>query len=242
MEHREELLQTGAVSGVFLGILVGLGYIQQLYFPGAFTDPILVAVALVPILFFLAVTGRLNRLSGGGFEIDLQKQARKFISPDAATEVDVKPERLDAKVRTSEIEKIKRRSPTALTFELEKEGYYNREAILDYLESLETLRYVVFLDTEGGFEGYSAVLDFIRLVQNYDVPIVEKIENRKILDLEIVHTESIKSDSTNEDCLRAMEEHDVNELAVVNSDGKFKGVVTQDDIVRKLMSSAITEV
>lgn len=48
MAHREELLQTGAVSSVFLGILVGLGYIQQLYFPGAFTDPVLVAVALVP--------------------------------------------------------------------------------------------------------------------------------------------------------------------------------------------------
>lgn len=155
--------------------------------------------------------------------------------------MDVKPERLDAKVRTSEIEKIKRRSPTALTFELEKEGYYNREAILDYLESIETLQYVIFLNAEGEFEGYSAILDFIRLVQNYDVQIVEKIENRKILDLEIVHTKSIKIDSTNKECLLAMEDHAVTELAVVNSDGKFKGIVAQNDIIRKLMSSAITE-
>lgn len=242
MAHREELLQTGAVSSVFLGILVGLGYFQQLYFPGAFTDPILVAVALVPILFFLAVTGRLYRLSGGGFEIVLQEQARKFISPDAATEVDVEPERLDAKVRTAEIEDMKRRAPTALTFELEKTDYYVRGAILDYLETLETLRYVVFQDANGRFEGYSPVLDFIRLVQNYDVGVVEKIENREILDMEIVHTESIKSDSSNEECLRAMDDYDVNELAVVDSDGKFTGVVTQDEIIRKLVSSAITEV
>lgn len=180
-------------------------------------------------------------MSGGGFEIVLQKQARKFISPDAATEVDVGPERLDAKVRASEIEDMKRRAPTALTFELEKTAYYDRMAILDYLETLETLRYVVFLDADGEFEGYSPVLDFIRLVRNNDVEIVEKIENREILDMEIVHTESIKSDSSNEECLRAMDDHDVNELAVVKSDGKFKGVVTQDETIRKLMTSAITE-
>ncbi len=242
MTHTEELLQTGAVSAAFLSILLGLGFLQQEYVSGAFTDPVLVVIALIPILFFLATTGRLQRFSGGGFEIVLQEQARKFVSPDASEKIEVEPQRLDAKIRTSELDKIKQRSPTALTFELEKQGFYSHGAIETYLETLDTLRYVVFTDADDRFCGYSTVSDFRRLTEHYTVDVVDEIESGEILDRGIVRTGSIPSDSTNEDGLRAMDARDIDEMAVVNPDGRFVGVVTQDAIIRKLMSSALTEV
>lgn len=242
MAHEEEMLQAGAVSLAFLGLLLGLGYLQREYFAGEPIDPVLVVISLVPVLFFLATTGRLQRFSGGGFEIVLQEQAHKFISPDAAEKIDVEPERLDPKMGLAELAKIKRRSPTALTLELDKRGFYDEYAILEYIEALETLRYVVLTDADDRFQGYSAVADFIRLLNNQIVDVVAEIESGEIVDNEVVYTQSIHRNSTNEECLRAMNAHRVDELAVVDSDGRFVGVMTQDAIIRELMSSAIASV
>lgn len=243
MEQEEKLIQTGVMSALFLGILVGLGVLEENYVSGAFTNPTLVGISLVPLLFFLVVTGRLQRFSGGGFEIVLQEQARKFVSPDASEEVHeyIDPERLSPKRRMSELEMVAESEPTALTLELGREGFYSLEAIEDYLETVETLRYVVFTDADGQFEGYATVDDFSQLVKNGGFDVIDEIETDEITDREIVRTDAIGSDTTNRDCLRKMDAGDVTELAVIGSDEQFVGVVTQDAIIRNLMSSAIKE-
>lgn len=242
MAQWEEIIQTTVVSVYFLVIFMGLGVLDQTYLSGAFTNPTLVGVALVPVLLFLAVTGRLQRFSGGGFEVVLQEQARKFVSPDASEEVDVNPERLDPKIRESELGKIKERAPTGLTFELGREGFYELGAIEEYLEALETLRYVVFTNADGQFEGYAPVDAFSRLLANFEVDVVHEIETGEITDRPIVRTDAIRSDSTNKECLQKMDDREVDELAVVNSDKSFVGVITQNAIIRKLMSSALRDV
>lgn len=188
------------------------------------------------------MTGRLQRFSGGGFEIVLQEQARKFVSPDAYEPVDADPARLDAKVRTSELAEIRERAPTGLTIELEREGFYAESAIRDYLESLETLRYVVFTDADGQFEGYAPVDSIRQLLENVEVNVVDEIETGDIIHRATVRTDAIGNDSTNRECLQEMDDRDVTELAVVDSEKNFVNIVTQDAIIRKLMSSALSEV
>ena len=242
MTQHTEFLQAGVVSVVFLLLLVGLGILEQVFVAGAFTNPVLVVVALIPIIVYLAVTGRLSRFSGGGFEIELQAAARKFISPDASQTIDVDPERLDAKYHAGALEAVKQRAPTALTFEIGRAGYYALGAIEAYLDELETLTYVVFTDANDRFEGYAPVEQFRRLVGNYAIDIVGELESGHITDRPIVRTEAIRSDRTNEECLRTMDELNVDQLAVLDANGAFVGVVRQDAIIRRLVSSALTEV
>lgn len=242
MRNRTEFLQAGLLSVVFLVLVVGLGLLEQEYAVGTFTNPVLVVVALVPIVVFLAATGRLQRFSGGGFEIELQAQARKFVTPDASRTIDVDPERLDAKNQTGALATVKQRAPTTLTFELGRQGFYVHGAIEAYLDGLETLNYVVFTDADDRFEAYVPVEAFRRLVANYAIDVVGEIESGVITDRPIVRTEAIRSDRTNEECLRTMDELNVDQLAVVDADGTFVGVVHQDAIIRRLVSSALTEV
>jgi len=242
MDQGEEFIQTSVLSVVFLGLLLVLGIFQQQFTADAFTDPTLVGIALTPIILFLVVTGRLRKFSGGGFEIVLQEQARKFVSPGASEKVDADPARLDAKVRESELAKIKARAPTGLTFELGRGGFYESGAIEEYLRSIETLEFVVFTDSEDQFEGYAPVQSFRQLLENADVDVVEAIESGEIVDSEIVRTNAIGSHDTNRECLREMSDKDVSELAVVNSNDQFVNIITQDAIVRTIMSSALSEV
>jgi predicted transcriptional regulator len=72
--------------------------------------------------------------------------------------------------------------------------------------------------------------------------VVDEIETGEIIDRAIVRTEAIGSDSTNRECLQEMDDRNVTELAVVDSENTFVNIVTQDAIIRKLMSSALSEV
>jgi CBS domain-containing protein len=243
MAHTKEVVQTGMVTVTFLGILLGLGLFQSMdILPVEFDSSELIVIAIVPFLSFLAITGRLKKFSGGGFEVVLQAQARKFVSPNASKKIEIDPELLNPKSGLAELEEIKRRSPTVLTFELEREHFYDEGVVREFLESLETLRYIVFTDREGRFSGYSRPTKFLQLMDNHLVDVIEELENGNILNRSIVRTVSIRGDSTNVECLRAMNDHQISELAIVNSEGKFTGVITQDSIIRKLVLSAISEI
>jgi len=169
-----------------------------------------------------------------------QEQARKLVSPDASEEVNVEPDQLNEKTGESELENIKERGPTALTFELGRQGFYDQDAIEYYLEALETLRYVVFTDADGQFEGYAPVGAFSRLLENSEINVVSEIETCEITNRAVVRTNAIRSDSTNEECLRETNDRDVDELAVIDAQKTFVGVVTQDAVIRTLMSSALS--
>lgn len=240
--EQEKYVQT-LVMGLIFFVTIGLlGFIEQTYFSGAFTNPTLVGVALVPILFFLVVTGHIKRFSGGGFDVVLQEQARKFVLPDASEKVDVKSELPNKKGGESELKNIKEREPTALTFELGREDFYEHSVIEKYLQELETLRYVVFTDGNNQFEGYAAVGAFSRLLENLKTGVVDEIETREITNHAVVRTNSIRSDSTNKECLQEMDNRDIDELAVVNTQETFVGVITQDAIIRTLINSILSEV
>lgn len=215
-------------------------------------EPVIVLTALAPVLLFLVSSGQLKRFSGGGFEVVFQKQARKLVS---SNKIDIKTATISTKATQDKISEIKDDSPDALLFTLGNSDY-NNKVIRKYLDNVQTLKYIVFNNKNGTFKGYISIEDFDKLVPDYEVEdprltqyteviytdIASQIEDEdKILDHKSVIEESVEQDSSNEDALKRMVARGINELAVVNSNDEFIGVVTQDEIVRNILSSIITD-
>jgi Mg/Co/Ni transporter MgtE len=72
--------------------------------------------------------------------------------------------------------------------------------------------------------------------------VTDELESGVILTRDGVITASVSSESTNRETLRKMDQRNLSELAVVDSANQFVGVITQDEIVRKLLSSAVRAV
>ena len=246
MVTSEEYTDTLVISVVFFALLLMLVSLQLVLKPDAewILQPSFVAVALVPFIIFLAVTDRLEAFGGGGFEVKLREQAKKTISPTVVEDrFDLTPEETQ---RKASLEALHERDslPTTLIFELWTENYYEADIVEEYLNILfenPEFRYVIFNNNEGKFQGYMYAETFEKLAQTAD-DVIAEIESGKILSRESVNKNSITRERSNQDVLNAMDEWDVVELAVVDEERRFIGVITQEEIVRDMLTRAFRDV
>jgi hypothetical protein len=245
MATREQLVQAGLLTVTFVAVIALLVALQLTFGPpgGALIEPTFVVVAFVPFLIYLGVTGRLERFSGGGFELRLREQADKTVTPQRTDDtIEVTPEETQQKGSLAAL--VDRETPpTALSFRTGAENIYAPSVIYQYLETLgdnPDFRYIVFTDSVGGFEGYMHANEFEYLFETTEV--TDELESGVILTRDGVITASVSSESTNRETLRKMDQRNISELAVVDSANQFVGVITQDEIVRKLLSSAVRAV
>jgi CBS domain-containing protein len=229
---------------LILVILIGLG---QTFAPDStsFIEPVYVVIAVVPFVFYLVATGQIAGLKGGGFAISLREQARKLVSPRMINEpLQVVPEDFLEKGSLPVESQIEEgNSPTTLAFTLERRGYYDQWAIEEYVRELSVnpeFRYALFIDSNGRFEGYMPIESWEMLIES-GIDVVEELETGDILNRSVMHREWITDDITNMDALDEMEEQNIDKLAVVDDEHSFVGVVTQDEIVRKILVGAIRE-
>lgn len=253
------LSETLLLTITFLAIIGGLAYLQGEYGNGseALFKPVFAVIALVPSLIYLVVTGHIRKFSGGGFDIILREQARESVSFEALEDpIELRPEYAEERGRLdpedSEIrikEGIERMvgdgdTPTTISLQLGEEELYEYWIIEEYYEILSEpgnsgFRYVLFTGPDGRFEGYMHAEEFGELLSSIDGDIVSELENGRILDRETVSRASVSINGSNQEALREMERRGVTEVAVINSARRFVGVITQEEIFRKVLTSVV---
>lgn len=244
MATTEQYAETTVMTGIFFAIVFGVLLLQRRFGGGSEVEIGLstIVLGLVPFLFFLIVTGRLERLRGGGFGVVLREQAHRAIDGVSDEDIEVVTEKPELKsLEANRSGGNRTATPTTLAFEIGREECYDTELIEEYLRMLsKDLRYILFLDGSGDFEGYVHRDDFETLLGG-DTDLVAEIETGSILARPTVNTAAIPNDSSNKTALQEMNRRHIDEVAILDSSGRFVGVVSQDEIVRKLLTNAIRE-
>ena len=244
MSTSKRILQTVFISLAFLLVLVLVLFVTERLNLGKI-EPIHVFVALVPFIILLVMSGRLKEIGGpGGIALSLRDEVQKPISPEAAgDELVVDPEITMEKGAIPAIqEQVAQNPPTTLSLRVGRLGFYSELAIRHYIEELDkhpVFRNVLFVDAESRFQGLMPAQAFRALLQEREV--VPLLEDGKILELPGVVTALIPVGSTNQQALAEMDRVDTNTLAVVNQREGFVGVITQEEIVRKVLTKVMRE-
>ena len=245
--NKSVFIQTVIVSVIFFIVLFSVSYIDSLA-PndgGIKMDPTHVFIALMPFIFLLVASGKLKEIKGpGGIALLMKDEAEREISVEAeGNALDVDPEIVHSKEGFDSLAHMVRENPpTALTFMLMQKNYYIQYAIEEYLRKLtafSTFKTIVFVSADGHFSGYMKVDDFSMLVGEGGV--VELLESGDILRDKRVITQCIGNNSSNRETLSKMEKSNINEMAVIDSKGRFIGLINQEKIVRKILSKLVRE-
>jgi uncharacterized membrane protein len=209
-------------------------------------EAVYVFIALVPFIIMLVLSGKLKEISGpGGWTIILRDEARKPLSPELKEmELELDPAIVMDKGTVKTLtERIAQRLPTTLSLQIGKLGYYGEWAIGKYINDLEEgsphFKNVLFTDELGRFKGFIRANDFKMLMK--EDKIVEKIETGRILEDSRILKKSVQIGSTNQQALIEMERVGQNILAVVDRNEKFVGTITQEEIVRKILTKVLRE-
>lgn len=126
-------------------------------------DAVFVSLLFIPLLVYVIISGKLEELKGpGGLEAKFAKAAGESVSV-ASEEVKPSVEEMQIVFKESvrllerkqrEIDETK---PIVMILELGKSGYYEREAVLRYLEVLSQFRnfkFIIFVDNNQRFLAY----------------------------------------------------------------------------------------
>ncbi|MGD0175694.1 MAG: CBS domain-containing protein [Candidatus Bathyarchaeia archaeon] len=245
-------LQTVIISGFIIGfflILSGLFTSLNAIKP----DSTLVFIALIPFIVWLIVSGRITEIAGpGGIGIKLRNEAGKPI-PVESEKITIEPDfrviekgGLDALYR-----EISDKHPNTLSFVIGKMNY-RVNVIWDYLNALEmepSFRFILFRDSRGKFKGIVKASDVKRILPaegrppttlDSDYGFVRMLETGSILSSPGVVTDYLERTSTNKEALELMEKADTDFVPVVDEQRKFVGVVTQERIVRKILTRLLS--
>ena len=234
---------TIVLSIIFFAILVLVGMLAN-KMPAI--EPVHVFLSLIPFIILLIVSGQLKELRGpGGIGLILREQVENKIS----TEYEDKPLEVEEGV---DYEKggmmalhnvIATNPPTSMSFIISKTNYYNDAVIQNQVEQLlkyPEFRYIVFTDSNKNFLGAMDAREFMMMIRSRR-NIVEELESGFILEHPNVLRAKVDKSSTNRKALSIMEASNINKLAVVDADHRFIGVVTQDEIVRRILARVIKE-
>jgi len=208
-------------------------------------EAIYVVIAFTPFVFYLFLSDKLKQFKGGGIELTLRDEVDKEVTTYKDDEpIEYLPELAGAKAGPDTLRNmLEREHPTTLSFVIGRSGYYANQAIKNYvdeLSSLSTFRHVLFEDDQKKFLGYMHADDFRKMLQS-DTDIVEQIETGRILQNDTVIQGFIHKDTTNKKALDKMDSLNSNELAVVDKVNRFVGTITQEEIVRKILTKVIRE-
>jgi CBS domain-containing protein len=230
-------------------LLIGLSYVLAVVFllfflaeviviRGSFVLVFAILVPLIPFLIIMAYTGRLTRVSAGrsGFEFVFAQVASREIQPISLEDeiVEIPPSHREAPVTGYDVEDGEAAHRPVLWFRL---GRWNDSGVVDeFVENMPRLSFVIFTDPLGQFKGLMSATDFRSIYLSNPEGFLDRIEHENISNIAGVVTGTISPDSTNAEALEKMANENVNKLGVVNDEGEFIGVITQDAISRGILS------
>lgn len=246
MSTLKVIIQTILISLTFFSILFIVSsdnfFANQ---PENKIEPMHVFIAFIPFIILLLVSGKLKEISGpGGIGLTMRDEVQKPVFPELITPLEIEQDIVEEKGRIDTLQdKISKIHPTTLSFEIRKRNFYRENAINSYIRELRkhpNFKFILFTDSEGKFKGCMRVGDFNELMEINNI--VQKIENGEILEDPRVIKNFIKITSTNKQALYEMDKMSANILPVVDGEIKFIGILTQEGLVRKILTKVLREV
>ena len=225
---------------------MGRSVIKDTILAGKTIDALIIFLALLPFVIYLAVTGKISEIGGGGFGIKFNKASEAKVSFKSEETVAYVDERVVVKMGVEEL--IHKILPEIVeyprsTLKLKSTGYeyYTYPALKRYLEELtrfDFFKYDLFVDENGLFNGYvyarsllAQLLDESRgkeIVGN-----INKWDLDKIIGFKNYY---IKNYQSNRETLRIMDGEGITDIAVVDKDMKFKGFTNREMITSRIVT------
>jgi hypothetical protein len=152
--------------------------------------------------------------------------------------------RTDRELHVSILPYVKRKKISALTIFPEK-AWYDSYVLKEYLRELmrfDFFKYVVFLRNDHTFLGFMYAEDLISVLsdESYESKAIEYINSNKCYKLNDLSEKRyfehrVFDDSPCKDVLKELETRGLDDIAVVDINMKFRGMVNKDDVVKDLM-------
>jgi len=207
-------------------------------------------LALIPIVLWLLVTGRIPKLKLGEFEIQTAfVEASKAAVAKQITPVKLPVESIimEPKAGIEEIPRLIKNKTEALFFRLGHGGYYG-PAIQEYLKGLSEypfFKYVIIVDSGGKFFGMADARelnsiflapeadfrsdDFAQWLNRADIAFLSRLPRF------VSANDAIREDTGKQTALERMEALNVETLPVTDEKGKFAGVVDRSRLTASLI-------
>ncbi len=226
-----------------------------------------IVVAILPIIIFLLVTGKIHALEVGGLKVEtaIVNATNSPITSQVTplTGLPSEPIRIDQKAGIEEIPQLIKNKTQGLVFILGRGGYYYGPAIRDYLVSLTKqpfLQYIILENPDHTFfgiadaraladllssaspptamSGASAALDYETLARWLNSPDKPALKHLP----GFISSEQAVTETTDKDqALQLMESLRVDTLPVVNRDSRFAGIVNQSRLTASLILDVAKE-
>lgn len=213
-----------------------------------------IVVAVVPVLVFLLVTGRLQKfeIGEGGVKIEtafVEASASAIASQvTPLTGLPTEPIEIDAKAGVERIPELIARKAEGLSFRLGRRGYYYGPAIQDYLVQLARgpfLKYLIIENADGTFFGSANARDIIATFQAPRPPFTadnlaswlneDDTEALARLPGFISAKDALTKETDKAQALQRMESANVDTLPVVNEQKRYVGIVNRSRLTASLL-------
>jgi hypothetical protein len=213
-----------------------------------------IVVAVIPVLVFLLVTGRLQKfeIGEGGVKIETA-----FVEASAsAIEAQVaplaglptEPIEIDEKRGIVDIPRLIERKTEGLSFRLGRGGYYYGPAIQEYLVQLTKgpyLKYLIVENPDGSFFGSANAHDIAATLQSQQPPYTANDlakwlnegnrEGLQRLSGFVGADAALTKQTDKAQALQRMEAANVDTLPVVNEQKRFVGIVNRSRLTASLL-------
>jgi hypothetical protein len=234
---------------VILGLLILIRAINS-KFEVKPTDAV---VAILPVVIFLLVIGKIGKVALGGLTIEMAfvKASTSVIASQVTplTGLPSEPIQIDLKLGVGEIPHLIERKTQGLLFRLGSVGYYNGSAIREYLILLSKqpfLRYVIIENRDKTFFAMAGARGLADLLSSRNPPYTadqfanwlnsSDKESLKRLPGYISSESAVTETTTDKDqALRVMESANVDTLPVVDNDKRFVGIVNRSRLTASLI-------
>lgn len=211
-------------------------------------EALFVFLILVPIVVYTVLSGRLSELRAGGLEAKFVSIVEQPVESASETiEPSVGEMEIVAKAGARELQRqvhnLDQSVPIILTLTLGREGFYDREVWLRYMEALSQYRnfkFVVLLDENSRFIAYIpswAMLQLLRMeaLGREFVRIISDGDIRELSRYPGVVTKTISTKSTNLEALREMTAQNIEALVVIDEDRALRGIVEREQLLSRLL-------
>jgi CBS domain-containing protein len=204
-----------------------------------------IAIAVSPAIIWLISTGQLAEFSGFGLAFKIkQASAKPFSLKLEGDSIDPASVPVGEKEGMGMIPKLIEQKVSALAFKLNRKGYYNNQAIGNYLEELtqhDFFKYAVFIRPDKSFSGIISAKDLLKQMNEQNIDLVNVIEEGAIDRITGIVTVSVSTTSPKRDALKIMEGRKLSELPVVNEIGQFIGIVERDKLTSSILLQLISQ-
>ncbi len=209
--------------------------------------PVDLAAAVLPVVVFLLVSGKVKSLEVGDVKVELafEKAAQSPITPQLE-ELELPVVRIEAPAKGAEslIDRYREKKVEGLTFVVGQGGYVG-DVIREYLERIPSLRYVILNQQDGALYAIAEPRrlsdalssgtkpftfdEFARALSDGDVATIERFPGL------VFAKDAIPDTADRLTALKKLESLGADFVAAVDANGKFVGIVNRSRVTSSML-------